>query len=47
MLDYAEWLGASAATLNPLVSLLDTTDTTVKATAQHVCNWLARVSHGC
>jgi hypothetical protein len=42
MLDYAEWLSASAATLNPPVTLLDTTDSTVEATAHNVCTWLAR-----
>jgi hypothetical protein len=42
MLDYAEWLTASAATLRPPMSLLDTTDGDVEATAQDVCSWLAR-----
>ena len=41
MLNYAEWLAASAATLSPPVALLDTTDSTVEATAQGVCSWLA------
>lgn len=43
MLDYAQWLGASAATLDPPVSLLDTTHRTVEATAQDICGWLARL----
>ncbi|MGH4017245.1 MAG: AAA family ATPase [Pseudonocardiaceae bacterium] len=42
MLDYAQWLSAAAATLRPPVSLLDTTDRSVEATAQEVCGWLAR-----
>ncbi|MDQ4093238.1 MAG: AAA family ATPase [Actinomycetota bacterium] len=43
-LDYAKWLGACAATLNPPVTLLDTTGTTVDATAQDVCSWLAQLT---
>lgn len=42
MLDYAKWLDASAATLRPAVSLLDTTDGDVEATAQDVCTWLSQ-----
>jgi broad-specificity NMP kinase len=42
MLDFAEWLTASATTLRPPVSLLDTTDGDVEATAHGVCSWLAR-----
>ncbi len=41
-LDYAEWLDARAATLNPPVTLLDTTHTTPETTAQHVCAWVER-----
>jgi broad-specificity NMP kinase len=41
MLDFAKWLGATAATLSPPVTLLDTTDSSVEAIAQHVCDWLA------
>lgn len=41
-LDYAQWLTATAATLRPAVSLLDTTDHSVEATAQQICGWLAR-----
>ncbi|MGQ0774641.1 MAG: AAA family ATPase [Pseudonocardiales bacterium] len=44
MLDYAEWLGTSATTLSPPVSLLNTTHCTVEATAQEVCGWLARLA---
>ncbi|HKR51241.1 MAG TPA: AAA family ATPase [Pseudonocardiaceae bacterium] len=44
MLDYASWLAASAATLRPPVTLLDTTDHSVKTTAQHVCNWLTQLT---
>jgi hypothetical protein len=43
MLDYASWLATSAATLSPPVALLDTTDSSVDATARDVCGWLARV----
>ncbi len=39
-LDYAEWLRATATTLDPPVTLLDTTDRTVEATAEQVCRWL-------
>ncbi len=42
MLDFAEWLTASAATLRPPVSLLDTTEGDVEATAHGVCRWLSR-----
>lgn len=41
MLDYAHWLAGTAATLRPAVTLLDTTDRTVEATAREVCAWLA------
>ncbi|MGH3775226.1 MAG: AAA family ATPase [Pseudonocardiaceae bacterium] len=44
MLDYASWLAAGAATLSPPVTLLDTTDRSVEATAQDVCSWLARLT---
>ncbi|MGQ0716670.1 MAG: AAA family ATPase [Pseudonocardiales bacterium] len=44
MLDYASWLAANAATLSPPVALLDTTDSSVEATAQDVCSWLARLT---
>jgi broad-specificity NMP kinase/DNA-directed RNA polymerase subunit RPC12/RpoP len=44
MLDYAEWLHASAATLDPPVTLLDTTERTAEATAQEVCGWLGRLA---
>lgn len=44
MLDYAEWLAASATTLSPPVALLDTTGRSVEATAQDVCSWLARLT---
>jgi len=43
MLDYASWLAASAAVLSPPVALLDTTDSSVDATARDVCGWLARL----
>ncbi|HEX8761727.1 MAG TPA: AAA family ATPase [Pseudonocardiaceae bacterium] len=43
-LDYAAWLGACAATLNPPVTLLDTTSSSVDATAQDVCSWLAQLT---
>jgi hypothetical protein len=43
MLDYASWLATSAATLSPPVALLDTTDSSVDATARDVCGWLARL----
>ena len=43
MLDYASWLATSAATLNPPVTLLDSTDSSVDATAREVCGWLARL----
>jgi hypothetical protein len=43
MLDYAEWLATSAATLSPPVALLDTTDSSVDATAREVCGWPARL----
>jgi len=44
MLDYASWLATSAATLSPPVTLLDTTDHSVEATAQDVCSWLTRLT---
>lgn len=44
MLDYAEWLTTGAATLNPPVTLLDTTDRPVEATAHEVCAWLGRLA---
>jgi len=44
MLDYASWLDANAATLSPPVELLDTTDSSVEATAHKVCGWLARLT---
>ncbi len=44
MLNYASWLTASAATLSPPVTLLDTTDRSIEAVAQHVCGWLARLA---
>src|ERR687893_1287907 len=40
-LDYASWLGACAATLSPPVTPLDTTGSSVDATAQDVCGWPA------
>jgi broad-specificity NMP kinase len=43
MLDYASWLTTSAATLSPPVALLDTTDSSVDATARDVCGWLTRL----
>ncbi len=43
-LDYASWLGACAATLSPPVTLLDTTGSSVDATAQDVCGWLAQLT---
>lgn len=43
-LDYAKWIEASAAMLRPPVSLLDTTDDDVEATAQGVCTWLTQVA---
>ncbi|HEU0088191.1 MAG TPA: AAA family ATPase [Pseudonocardiaceae bacterium] len=44
MLDYAQWLAANAATLRPPVTLLDTTGSTVEATAAQVCRWLAQLT---
>ncbi|HEY2724582.1 MAG TPA: AAA family ATPase [Pseudonocardiaceae bacterium] len=46
MLAYADWLRAEAATLNPPVTLLDTTERDVESTAQEVCRWLGRLA-GC
>ena len=43
-LHFARWLGTAAATLSPPVTLLDTTDSSVEATAQEVCGWLARLA---
>jgi predicted kinase len=42
-LDYVEWLRAAAATLDPPVTLLDTTDRTVEATVELVCRWFERM----
>jgi broad-specificity NMP kinase len=42
-LDYSSWLAGAAATLSPPVTLLDTTDKNIEATAQDVCSWLARL----
>ena len=41
-LDYAKWLRATAATMDPPVTLLDTTDSTVEVTAEQVCRWFER-----
>lgn len=41
MLDYADWLEREAATLDPPVALLDTTERSVEETAAAVCAWLA------
>jgi len=41
MLEYAAWLDESAATLEPPVELLDTTERSIGETADAVCAWLA------
>ena len=40
MLDYAAWLERNAATLDPPVELLDTTERSIEETAAAVCGWL-------
>ena len=40
MLEYADWLERTAATLDPSVELLDTTERSVEDTAAAVCEWL-------
>ncbi|GAA3763220.1 nucleoside kinase [Salinactinospora qingdaonensis] len=42
MLDYAAWVRETAADMAPPVSLLDTTHTSVKETADDVCAWIER-----
>jgi len=41
MLEYAAWLERDAATLEPPVELLDTTEHSIEETAAAVCGWLA------
>ena len=40
MLEYAAWLERNAATLDPPVELLDTTERSIEETAAAVCEWL-------
>lgn len=44
MLDHAEWLRTSAGTLDPPVTLLDTTGRDAEETARQVCDWLGRLT---
>jgi broad-specificity NMP kinase len=43
MLEFNDWLRASAATLDPPVRLFDTTDASVGATAKEVRDWITGV----
>jgi broad-specificity NMP kinase len=41
MLEHAAWLERNAASLEPPVALLDTTERSVEETAAAVCRWIA------